>query len=159
MKPEVSRGYYIPLGSFHWRSSGHSCSPLPVCHRKCELNFFFSLLWPDEEEEKPKTKKVKETVSEWEQVNKNKAIWLRDPSEVTKDEYENFYKSVAKVSAQKTPSLLYWVWLELKRLSKQEPQAPKETAVWQRTVWCSRLGQPKLHIMERCVTLGNLQKT
>ena len=41
----------------------------------------------EEEAKKPKTKTVKEKVSEWERVNKNKAIWLRDPKEITKEEY------------------------------------------------------------------------
>ena len=35
---------------------------------------------------KKKTKTVKEKVSEWERVNKNKAIWLRDAKEITKEE-------------------------------------------------------------------------
>ena len=41
----------------------------------------------EEEAKKPKTKTVKEKVSEWERVNKNKAIWLRDAKEITKEEY------------------------------------------------------------------------
>jgi molecular chaperone HtpG len=40
----------------------------------------------EEEAKKPKTKTIKEKVSEWERVNKNKAIWLRDPKEITKEE-------------------------------------------------------------------------
>jgi len=48
------------------------------------------------EEEKPKTKKVKKTVREWEQVNKNKAIWLREASDISDEEYGNFYKSLSK---------------------------------------------------------------
>jgi molecular chaperone HtpG len=40
----------------------------------------------EEEAKKPKTKTIKEKVGEWERVNKNKAIWLRDSKEITKEE-------------------------------------------------------------------------
>merc|ERR1711884_58404 len=47
----------------------------------------------DEEEEKKPTKK---TVYEWEQVNTQKAIWLRSKEDVTEEEYTEFYKSISK---------------------------------------------------------------
>merc|ERR1711865_1264265 len=46
----------------------------------------------DEEEKKPK----KKTVFEWEQVNTQKAIWLRSKEDVTEEEYNEFYKSISK---------------------------------------------------------------
>merc|ERR1712173_535991 len=46
-------------------------------------------------EKKKKTKKVKETKTEWERLNKNKPIWLRKPDEVKDDEYAAFYKSIS----------------------------------------------------------------
>merc|ERR1712194_534270 len=46
----------------------------------------------DEEEKKPK----KKTVFEWEQVNTQKAIWLRAKEDVTEEEYNEFYKSISK---------------------------------------------------------------
>jgi len=49
-----------------------------------------------EEEKKPKTKTVSKEVWEWKQVNENKALWTRPPSQVSKDEYEAFYKSLTK---------------------------------------------------------------
>ena len=49
----------------------------------------------EEEEEAPKTRKEKQLV--WELVNDSKAIWLRKPSEVEKEEYQKFYKAVSKV--------------------------------------------------------------
>jgi len=54
----------------------------------------------DEEEEKkddkPKTKKVKKTTKEWELINDTKAIWVRAPSDVKDEEYNNFFKSLTK---------------------------------------------------------------
>merc|ERR1712054_192748 len=38
----------------------------------------------------------KETVYEWEQVNTQKAIWLRAKEDVTEEEYNEFYKSISK---------------------------------------------------------------
>merc|ERR1712217_462224 len=46
----------------------------------------------DEEEKKPK----KKTVFEWEQVNTQKAIWLRAKEDVTEEEYNEFYKGISK---------------------------------------------------------------
>merc|ERR1719236_424029 len=47
----------------------------------------------DDEKEKKPTKK---TVFEWEQVNTQKAIWLRAKEDVNEDEYNEFYKSISK---------------------------------------------------------------
>merc|ERR1712186_277502 len=47
----------------------------------------------EEEEKKTPTKK---TVYEWEQVNTQKAIWLRSKEDVTEEEYNEFYKSISK---------------------------------------------------------------
>ncbi|PHT27358.1 Endoplasmin -like protein [Capsicum baccatum] len=50
-----------------------------------------------DDEKKTKTKKVKETTYEWELLNDMKAIWLRNPKEVTDEEYTKFYHSLAEV--------------------------------------------------------------
>merc|ERR1712079_4340 len=48
----------------------------------------------EKKEEEKKTKKIKEVTNEFETLNKIKPIWMRKPEEITKDEYENFYKGL-----------------------------------------------------------------
>merc|ERR1711982_118883 len=49
-----------------------------------------------EEEEEEDKKPKKKTAYEWEQVNTQKAIWLRAKEDVTEEEYNEFYKTVSK---------------------------------------------------------------
>merc|ERR1712050_352916 len=49
-----------------------------------------------EEDEEKKDAPKKKTVYEWEQVNTQKAIWLRAKEDVTEEEYTEFYKSISK---------------------------------------------------------------
>merc|ERR1712025_43675 len=46
-------------------------------------------------EKKKKTKKVKEVTHDWEQLNKNKPLWMRKAEEVTTEEYASFYKALS----------------------------------------------------------------
>jgi len=50
----------------------------------------------EEEDEKPKTKTEQRTTWDWVQVNDQQAIWTRDKSEVTEEDYTKFYKSISK---------------------------------------------------------------
>ena len=54
-------------------------------------------------EEKPKTKK--ETVWDWELLNESKPIWLRQPSEVSEEDYTKFYKSLTQAWPKELESL------------------------------------------------------
>ncbi|GAB4852545.1 Heat shock protein 90 [Ancistrocladus abbreviatus] len=57
----------------------------------------------EEAEKKPKTKKITETTYEWELLNNVKAIWLRNPKEVTDEEYIKFYHLLAKDFSDEKP--------------------------------------------------------
>jgi molecular chaperone HtpG len=45
-----------------------------------------------EKEKKKKKKQVERVESGWEQLNKQKPIWMRNPDEVSEEEYDSFYK-------------------------------------------------------------------
>merc|ERR1711967_218199 len=49
----------------------------------------------EKEEKKKKTKKVKEVSHEWEQLNKNKPLWMRKSEDLTNEEDASFYKSLS----------------------------------------------------------------
>ncbi|CAI9753382.1 unnamed protein product [Fraxinus pennsylvanica] len=84
----------------------------------------------EEDEKKPKTKTVKKTTYEWELLNDVKAIWLRNPKEVTDEEYTKFYHSLAKDFDDEKP--LAWSHftaegdVEFKAVLFVPPKAPQD---------------------------------
>merc|ERR1712072_1073838 len=63
----------------------------------------------EEEEEEPKTKTETKTVWFWQHINDQPAIWTRDKSEITEEEYNQFFQSLSgkKGSSDDTP--LSWI--------------------------------------------------
>ena len=49
----------------------------------------------EKEEKKKKTKKVKDVFHEWQQLNKNKSLWMRKSEDVTREKTTHLFTSRA----------------------------------------------------------------
>jgi HSP90 family molecular chaperone len=54
----------------------------------------------EEKKEEKKTKSVTKLVNEWIHVNNKQPIWTRPASEISKEEYNDFYKHISKVDSE-----------------------------------------------------------
>ena len=50
----------------------------------------------DDEDSEPVMKTVTQQVWEWSVINEIKAIWLREKSDITREEYDGFYRTITK---------------------------------------------------------------
>lgn len=57
----------------------------------------------EDEDGEPKTKTVSETKWDWELLNNNKALWLRNPKDITEEEYRKFYEAFSKEYSPELP--------------------------------------------------------
>merc|ERR1712196_645195 len=71
----------------------------------------------EEEEDEPATKTETKTVWFWQHINDQPAIWTRDKSEITDDEYNQFYQSLAGKKGGDEDKPLSWIHFRLRARS------------------------------------------
>merc|ERR1711937_164008 len=63
----------------------------------------------EEEEDEPATKTETKTVWFWQHINDQPAIWTRDKSEITDEDYKSFYLSLINKKGQSDEDPLSWI--------------------------------------------------
>merc|ERR1711937_19643 len=63
----------------------------------------------EEEEDEPATKTETKTVWFWQHINDQPAIWTRDKSEITEEEYNQFFQSLSGKKDSSDDRPLSWI--------------------------------------------------